>query len=170
MGPDQIPATDQRADRRGCGQRPAGRDDRPRTNISPSSGSKDWPRVRPKGNPAPHYWPNRSRAPSLLQGAVQTAQIHRLERGVDSHVADQTGAFLRSPAAFPLSRDTSRSSRQDRLLTLADTVNHSPDVRNGMSMASFRVVPYCFNVGRGMVGAHDRTDARLELEQAGRDD
>src|SRR6266567_4476703 len=117
------------------------------------------------------YWANRPCAPSLLQGAVQTAQIHRLKRGADCLDADQTGVFLRSPAAFPLSRDTSRSSRPDRLPTLADTVNHFPHVRNGMGVAPFRVVPYCLNrkVG-GRLGAHDRTDARLELEQAGRDD
>src|SRR6266567_4568588 len=97
-------------------------------------------RVRAKANLALDYWANRPRATSLLQGAVQTAQIHRLELGVDCLDADQTGAFRRSPAAFPLSRDTSRSSRPDRLPTLANTVNHSPDVGNEMGMASGAVL------------------------------
>jgi len=64
--------------------------------------------------------------PIIPSRCVATAQTHRRERGVDWPDADQTGAFLRSPAAFPLSRDTSRSSRPDRLPTLADTVNHLP--------------------------------------------
>ena len=78
--------------------------------------------------------------PSLrILGIERTAQSHPPERGTDCLDADQTATVPRSPAAFPLSRDTPRSSRSGRLPALADTVNQFPAVRNRLGIASFRV-------------------------------